>query len=99
MDSTSFYEEYLNDILQQLVESKQLEPNQEHVTKFVIDNIYNSLSEKQRNVFNYMINTIKNAKAMRSAQEEKEKALGQTLSPEQYNNYEKNKETRQETMK
>lgn len=85
MNSLSFYEECLNEILQQLVDSRQLEPNQESITKFVIDNAYNSLSERQRNTFNYMIGTIKDAKSIKSTSENKKEVFNQMKPPSQEN--------------
>lgn len=57
MNSARFHEEDFSGFLQQLVDSKQLEPMQEGITKLVIDKGYDILSEKQRKVFDYMINT------------------------------------------
>lgn len=47
MNSARFYEEDFSGFLQQLVDSKQLEPMQEGITKLVIDKGYDILSEKQ----------------------------------------------------
>lgn len=58
MDTRRFHEEGFNDFLQELVDSEQLEPMQKGITKLVIDKGYDILSDKQKHVFNYMIDEI-----------------------------------------
>lgn len=60
MDKMRFLEDDFKGYLEQLIELGRLEPMQSGITKFVIDEGYDSLSPKQRKVFDYMVdkNTV-----------------------------------------
>lgn len=58
MNEKRFYEEDFSSFLEELVDSWHLESKQAGITKRVIDKGYDSLSLKQKYVFNYMIQSL-----------------------------------------
>lgn len=55
MDSSRFLEDGFNEYLNWLIESNRLEPMQAGITMLVLDKGLESLSYKQRRVFDYMV--------------------------------------------
>ena len=61
MNKGRYYEEDFKGFLEQLISSGRIEGKESGIAKFVIDNDYDSLSDKQKYVFDRMIdeNSIK----------------------------------------